>query len=461
MNYFENKVTEIYFADTKEYFCTDVLSSYKNFSYRSCVISLWNVFLYDLERKVTYLNEATDNDKSKDKLQGFIDRFNVIRIEKKLGEELSLIKDITQTGLISSYEYNSCITTLKQERNLCAHPIVENGVLYCTNAYTVRGLIEEILKIIVRKPVYLKLQLNEILSTISNSHSIYNNFVISNLNDIHFNEPEFRLLRHRYYNHFEENQAFKYFETLFSFTFCKNDEESQKNRKANFVELLHFTTKYSKLITKGIHDALNNFVDTKIVKILDDASIIDLFTLFSLRFIDISNTLNQHPQYNDFIKHKATKFDNLKLIEAVILDGEKFKENLQNPHQLFSAENATPFYLLKIIEDYYINLGFKGIAKSINTYAINLYSRPKIHEITHQRFQEYIVPRLKHQKFDFEDIEQLVEEGSKNHFVLTRHMAGRDHGKIASYVKETLKINNPKELEILKNKFFEAYYQDM
>ncbi len=39
----------------------------------------------------------------------------------------------------------------------------------------------------------------------------------------------------------------------------------------------------------------------------------------------ISYTLNQNPQYNTFIKQKATKFDNLKLIEEVVLDGNNFK----------------------------------------------------------------------------------------------------------------------------------------
>ena len=456
MNYFEDKVTAIYFTETRDYFYSDVLSSYKSSSYRSCIISLWNVFLYDLEKKVIYLNNITDESEKeiRDKLQRFINKFDVIRAEKKLGEEMTLIKEIAQTGLISSSEYDGCIITLKQERNICAHPIVEDGMIYCTNPHIVRGLIEEILKIIIRKPIYLKCQHNEIFRAISDNHRDYNNFSMSELNNIAFGSAGFTLLKNRYYKHFQEIQAVKYFEILFTFIFCKNDNESQTNRKANFIELLHFTTEFSKLIKESIHNNLNTFVETKIFKILEEDGIIDLFTLFSLRFIDISYTLNQNPQYSPFIKHKATKFDNLKLIEEVILDGNNFKERFQNRHKLFPSENAFPFYLLKLIEDYYVNLGFKDITKSINKHAIHLYSCSKKHDVAHKRFQEYIAPRLEQQKFEFEDIQQLVRCSEENKNVLERYMALRDHEIIAGYIKVNLKINDQQQLEILENKFF-------
>lgn len=467
MQYFDDDIKSIYFAETREYFCVDVVPAFNNGSFRSCIISLWNILLYDLEKKIDYIVESGNIGGGREpKLKALLTEFEEIRQGKKLGQDLDLIqKVVDQTSLISKYELESTIRTLKAERNLCAHPIVETGLVYNTNPHVVRGLIEQTLKILKKLPFDYKSHFDNIMIDIK-ALSYYNNENMEVINVTDFTKSEFRYLYNKYYRHFDGKDIEKFFLTLFKFVFVSTDPECVKNRNINFVALLHFTYQYKKELASYIDTNKEVLVD--LVDKINEEKVYSLFALYVLRFIDLFLCLNTVEKFSTCIEIKQNNSEDFIVVKEVIVNNKIFLGNFGNKNNslyyTYGDDQNNPVSLSALllfqVEKYYIDNGYPKISDKINELCIRYYSCSGSYNTADKRFEEYIQPRLNAKKFDKTDIAKLAQCCNDNSQTWGRSRASIDHESIANYLKsEEFNLTEEELSRATNNSFFTRRYK--
>ncbi|MBX9865911.1 MAG: hypothetical protein K2Y14_03280 [Burkholderiales bacterium] len=247
---------------SKQIFINDVIDNFNNNSYRSCVISLWNIILLDLELKINDLYQLSHGKANQSKYQNLHDHFIEIRNEKKMGEDMKLLEEISKTTkLITPFELEGFIKQLKLERNLCAHP-VDGDKLYIPNIDIIRGLIHESVKILSRKSFNYDLFLHEILDDVGHYLKYYTDFKTELKDD----DSGIQLLYHKFFKNMNEVDILKFFNMLWKFVFLGNNTDEVKNRIPNFMVLNYLCKEYKVIISKDIIDNKIKYVN-KIIQI--------------------------------------------------------------------------------------------------------------------------------------------------------------------------------------------------
>jgi hypothetical protein len=212
-------------SKTKQYF-QEVLSSYINGNYRSAIVVLWTVTVYDLVYKLQDLSNIY-NDSIAEKI--LKDLKAKQEANKKSPEwEAELIKLIEErTSMFATYEITH-IKLLQEQRHLSAHPLIKEDLdLYQPNKETTRALIRNTLEFVLTKPSMA-------------SNKIFIN-MIEDLNEKRNLFPKVddleNYIQPKYFAHTPSKVKQFIYKQLWKFVFKLDNEESEKNRKINLKAL--------------------------------------------------------------------------------------------------------------------------------------------------------------------------------------------------------------------------------
>ncbi|HQO09068.1 MAG TPA: hypothetical protein PLK90_02905 [Clostridiales bacterium] len=227
----EDEIKKIPNIQTKEYL-KEVLSSYHNGNYRSAIVVLYSVVVYDLMNKLILLDEIYSDNNAK----RIIDK---IKNEQKLKPtssdwEKTLLQEIKDsTELINDVEFHR-INELVKERNIAAHPLIDNGNrLINPTPENVRNHMRNMFEIVFEKEALLcKKIIDEFLK---NTTDYFERVRTEGLEDF---------LNVRYYSRINKPVREKLFESLWKLTFILDNSECEKNRYLNVFCIKTLTEKH-------------------------------------------------------------------------------------------------------------------------------------------------------------------------------------------------------------------------
>lgn len=216
------KVTSI---TTKEYL-KEVISSYNSGNYRSTIVVLYSVVIFDLLEKVKILSEIYHDEKATEILESIKtmegDETTYSSREKFL---VKAVKD--KTVLLNDIEYGK-LQHLRENRNWCAHPVHNQDYkLINPTKEEARAFIRISFEIIFQKEALLSRKvLDDILQT---SYDYYDKMQLDGLKNY---------LNDKFYSKMNQGVKDKTFESLWKIVFMLNDEQCIKTRHSSYYALL-------------------------------------------------------------------------------------------------------------------------------------------------------------------------------------------------------------------------------
>ncbi|MGQ7276624.1 hypothetical protein ACT91Q_01505 [Brevibacillus thermoruber] len=226
MNYSLEYASEsIYDPKTKEYF-KEVLQTYQSGNYRSSVVMLYTVVICDLLYKLQDLRDLYNDDTAKSILEK-IERQQTANAKSSEWENTLLDEIKSRTNLLELSDQTN-IEHLKNHRNLCAHPAMNNNFqLYSPTKENVRSHIRNMLDGVLTKPPLL-------------SKKVFNEFVtdLSRIKDRKMSDEELkRYLESRYFRRLNIDVRKAIFKSLWKCVFIVIDEPCNENRSINWQAL--------------------------------------------------------------------------------------------------------------------------------------------------------------------------------------------------------------------------------
>lgn len=231
---------KIYYSKTKYYF-QEVLSSYHNGNYRSAVVMLWSVAVYDIVYKLQYLVDLYGDIVAK----SILDELTTLQNNdpKSASWEVKLIEDTyTKTKLLDSSEYEN-LRYLQKQRHLSAHPTLNaDRELHTPNKETVRALIRNTLEdLLVKPPFYTQKIVNELLGDIAESAAVLNT-----------REKLKRYIESRYLSRMKPEVQLSIYRIFWKLVFRLDNDDCIKNRKINFQTLDVIGNRNNAKVLEGI-----------------------------------------------------------------------------------------------------------------------------------------------------------------------------------------------------------------
>ncbi len=212
---------KIFFEKTKQYL-TEVISSYNNENYRSALVMLWSVVVFDLLLKLQNIENIYE-----DKLAKSI--LNEIK-NKQLNNatssdwEVYLVEEVCkQTELIEFSELES-LRFLQKQRHLSAHPVIKDDMqLYKPNKDICRALIRTCIEnVFIKPPIYTQKVLHNILVDLSENKAILNR-----LGDIE------KFTNRKYLSRLSINARRQIFKSIWKLVFSTDNEDCRESRVVN------------------------------------------------------------------------------------------------------------------------------------------------------------------------------------------------------------------------------------
>lgn len=221
----------IHYGKTKGYF-QEVLSSYNNGNYRSSVVMLWSVAIFDIVYKLQNLIDLYEDAVAKEILQ----EVTTIQEEdyKSSAWEIKLLDDVhKRTYLLDSSEYED-LRYLQKQRHLSAHPVLNSErELHTPNKETVRSLLRNTLEgLLIKPPFYTQRIMRELLEDIAESSDVINS-----------REKVKKYLESRYLSRTKPPVEMNIFRSLWKLVFKLDNEECEKNRQVNLHALEVLSTR--------------------------------------------------------------------------------------------------------------------------------------------------------------------------------------------------------------------------
>ncbi|MBN2738870.1 MAG: hypothetical protein JXR70_17950 [Spirochaetales bacterium] len=222
----------------------EVISDYVNGNYRSAIVVLYSVVVYDLIAKLRVLDEIYSDNIAKDILAKIKDEQekypNSPKWEKILFSEIS-----DRTELLNPVE-SSKIQQLVDDRNFSAHPLYNNNFeLINPHAENIRYHLRNMLEIIFQKePLLSKKITSEFINSINNFYEKQG-----------FNGFE-EYLKIHFFNKFNNNVKKELFKVLWKFIFVLENIECNENRALNLQALIS--------LTKGNEDLFFNIINEEL-----------------------------------------------------------------------------------------------------------------------------------------------------------------------------------------------------
>lgn len=225
----ENSIEQINSEKTKKYF-REVSNSYFNGNYRASVVTLYSVVINDILLKLEALDEIYSDSIARDILIE-IRTFQQANPNNPDWEKDIIEKVKTKTSLIDNVDY-AHIQALKNDRHLCAHPVVDkDDKLYTPNKETAASHIRNMLESLFLKPPILS---KKILATILVDLANKKELLIDT-------ESLEKYLKAKYLNNINPAVEVSIFRDLWKFVYRLENEDAEENRLINYRVLYFFT----------------------------------------------------------------------------------------------------------------------------------------------------------------------------------------------------------------------------
>lgn len=222
---FEQALVDVKSKRTKKYL-REVLSTYRNKEYRSCIVMLYAVTYTDALEKIKTLADMYQNAKA----EKFLEKFDEKRRNNKAYSTLELdIKTfIVNSGLLSDVEIKEW-EHLKDYRDYCAHPVVgKEYELISPNAEQVRNHIRNMFEALFLKDALVA------------DNSLFEEFVfkIESFYDRNKLEGFEEYVKTRYISKLDLISKCKFIKKLWKFSFGIDNDECNKYRRIAYRSLI-------------------------------------------------------------------------------------------------------------------------------------------------------------------------------------------------------------------------------
>lgn len=286
-------------TETKVYL-NEVISSFNNRNYRSAIVVLYSVVVFDLLNKLLLLRDVYEDQNAKDIIND-VEKMQRENPTSPKWEE-HLIEEIKRrTQLINKIDADK-IDNLKHYRNLCAHPIYDQDYkLVNPTKEETRALIRNCFEIVFLKDALLCTDIfSDLLKDINNHFDRVRTKGLENH------------LKYTYYNRMDQAVKDKVFDNLWKFVFILNNEDCNKNRVANYYALVYLVKE-----DKNHYLEIVNSKKEKYCKIELSDSKID-YDSYLGRYIDtpISALIYFISEYEEFYNILSERAKNLIKIEV-------------------------------------------------------------------------------------------------------------------------------------------------
>ena len=416
---FGNESKKFYSRKTEEYF-KEVYSSYNNGNYRAAVVTLYSVVIVDIIEKLIILDEVFD-DKSANKILEDIKK-QQLRDPKKPDWENVLIEKVkNQTNLIDEIDYFK-ISSLKTDRNLCAHPVINNDEKLYTPSYeTVSSHIRNMIdSVFTKTPLLSKRILGDIVTEISNKKNILE----EDLDLLNF-------LNAKYFNYMSTPVKVQLFKQLWKFVFVSNGQQEVYNRSLNyrFLSLLYknYTGECDKLINSEV-DYFNKIGDQRdnirlLIKFFSDFDNLYLIIRADLKLQineeiknDAGAKMVSHFFSNDFITHLS-----------------EIKQNIENFFPDYIQNDAEISAYRRLID-----IGFlKGYRNEVIDFITWRYEKSRNYDDADNIFHNIILNYI--DKYNYNELLDLCTRISNNGQAFGRKKAKEDHKTLMSLISKKYK----------------------
>ena len=307
---------KLHISDRRTRTCIDeVLSCFYSKNIRSAVVMLYVATISDMYYKLCDLVEIYNDETA-------INIKNEVEKEWKNNPtspkwESDTIKKCYTRGRILNNEGYAHLVQLQNERNLCAHPVINDSKeLYTPNEATVQGLIINMLVDILCKPSFL-------------AKSFFDTFT----EDIELSAKNFptkeglvNFIKIKYIDKIDnEQEEYAIFKKLWKLVFNAVDSRCEKNRQNNFAILSLLYQHHTDCFNKKIEEEKNYYGSG--VKLENQSCLIKfieflnnepkVYQLMSQEFqLSFANKVNQNIRYkamsfclSDSISNHLTKID--------------------------------------------------------------------------------------------------------------------------------------------------------
>lgn len=237
--------------ETKDYL-NEVISSFNNQNYRSAIVVLYSVVIFDLLNKLLLLRDVYNDENAINIINEVEEMQKKNPISPKWEEYLiKQIKDRTQ--LLNKIEADK-IDNLKYYRNLCAHPIYDqNYKLVNPTKEEARALIRNCFEAVFLKDALLCIDIFGELLNDANNH----------FDRVKTNGLE-KHLKYTYYNRMNQAVKDQVFDKLWKFVFILDDENCNKNRLANYYALIYLVKEDRKHYLRIVNDKKEKYCKIKL-----------------------------------------------------------------------------------------------------------------------------------------------------------------------------------------------------
>ena len=243
---FEQALVDVKSKKTQKYL-REVLSTYKNREYRSCIVMLYAVTFTDALEKIKTLADMYQNAKA----EKFLEEFNKNRKNNK--PYSSLEKDIKEfivdSGLLSDVEKKEW-EHLKDYRDYCAHPVVgKEYELISPNAEQVRNHIRNMFEALFLKDALVA------------DNSLFEEFIIKieNFYDRNNLEGFEEYVKTRYITKLDLMSKCKFIKKLWKFSFGIDDDECNTYRRIAYRSLIWIIESDKTNILKYMNENIEYF----------------------------------------------------------------------------------------------------------------------------------------------------------------------------------------------------------
>lgn len=407
----ENSIEQINSERTKNYF-REVSSSYFNGNYRASVVTLYSVVINDILIKLEVLNEIYSDSIAKDILNE-IRTFQQAHPNNPDWEKDIIEKVKTRTSLIDNVDY-AHILALKNDRHLCAHPVVDkDDKLYTPNKETVASHIRNMLESLFLKPPILS---KKILATIL--------IDIANKKELLIDDESLeKYVKSKYLNNLNPTVEVTIFRDLWKFIYRLDNEDADENRLINYRVLYFLYKRNTALCIQKIKSEQEYFSNIR-----NNEHTIN----FLIRFLSENEFL--YPEFREDVHLLIAKHIEKDISAKTVawFLSESYLKHLEQVKQWI--DDNFPFDAKGFAYQRLIKIGYaKGYLKEVTEFIIWRYENAKNYNDGDKIFSYLVYPNL--DKFTEEQITDLCEKANSNSQAYGRKRAQEDHKDLKKYIE--------------------------
>lgn len=424
----ENSIEQINSERTKNYF-REVSSSYFNGNYRASIVTLYSVVINDILIKLEVLDEIYSDSIAKDILNE-IRTFQQAHPNNPDWEKDIIEKVKTRTSLIDNVDYVH-IQALKNDRHLCAHPVVDkDDKLYTPNKETVASHIRNMLESLFLKPPILS---KKILATIL--------IDIANKKELLIDDESLeKYVKSKYLNNLNPTVEVSIFRDLWKFIYRLDNEDADDNRLINYRVLYFLYKRNTSLCIQKIKSEQEYFSNIR-----NNEHTIN----FLIRFLSENEFL--YPEFREDVHLLIAKHIEKDISAKTVawFLSESYLKHLEQVRQWIddSYGQVFPFDASGFAYQRLIKIGFaKGYVKEVTEFIIWRYENAKNYNDGDKVFSYLVYPNL--DKFTEEQITDLCEKANSNSQAYGRKRAQEDHKELKKYIE--MNINEAFEFSKFK-----------